>query len=166
MIEITFKGEKIHVKGPLPAVGEKAPDFELVNRNLETVTLESFGDKKKLLNIFVSMDTPVCATTISSFNEKLASKSDLAVINISMDLPFAASRFCHGEEGLDQVVTLSAFRSPEFIKNYGVEIADGPLKGLCARALFVLSDDNTVLYHELVPEITQEPDYDDAALSL
>lgn len=157
MLEITLKGKKIHVKGPLLTVGSKAPNFKLLDKDLNPVDMVSLGERKKLLNIFVSLDTGVCAKSIHTFYEKAKSIPDLVILNISLDLPFAASRFCQTEK-LDNVITLSAFRS-SFPDDYGVRITDGPLQGLCARAVILLDKDNTVLYQELVPEITQEPDY-------
>lgn len=164
MEEITFRGKKVHVKGPLPEAGSQAPDFELVNQHLEPVTLESFRDQKKLLNVYISLDTSVCALSIKTWEEKVNQQSNLAVLNISMDLPFAASRFCHNEN-LENVITLSTFRS-SFPDDYGVRITDGPLERLCARAVFLLDEENTILYRELVPEITQEPDYEAALKQL
>lgn len=157
MLEITLKGEKIHIKGPLLRVGAKAPSFELVDQDLQVVDLYSLGDSKKILNVFVSLDTSVCAKSIHTFYEKAKSVPNLEILNISLDLPFAASRFCQAEN-LEKVKTLSAFNS-SFPDDYGLRITDGPLRGLCARAVIVLDEDNRVLYQELVPEITQEPDY-------
>ena len=164
MIEIKFKGQPLHVKGPLLAVGSQAPSFELVDQDLKVVTLESLGHKKKILNIFISLDTPVCAQSILSFEDHARKLSDLVILDISMDLPFAASRFCKGHE-LGRAMTLSAFRS-SFPKDYGIRIEDGPMRGLCARAVVVLGEDNRILYNELVPEITQEPDYKAALRAL
>ena len=163
MKEIRFKGKAIHIKGVLPKVGSSAPSFELVGQDLSPISLASFGNKRKILNIFVSLDTSVCSKSIHTFNTEVKGISDLIVINISMDLPFAASRFCKSEN-IDNVVTLSAFRST-FPEDYGVKIIDGPLEGLCARAVLTLGKDNKVLYTELVPEITQEPDYQAAIKS-
>lgn len=159
MKQIKFKGADIHIKGAMPAVGSPAPSFALTDQNLQEIGLDSLGKGKKILNVFVSLDTDVCATSVHKFNDK-AKRAGIPVYNISMDLPFAAKRFCKSEN-LDNVTTLSAFRS-NFAEDYGVEINEGPLKGLCARAVFVLSGDNKVLYREVVPEITQEPDYEAA----
>lgn len=163
MQEVTFKGQLTHIRGFLPQVGSKAPNFELVSQDLSVVTLDSLGSQKKLLNIFVSLDTSVCSKSIHTFYEQARSIPHLVVVNISMDLPFAASRFCK-EEKLENVLTLSAFRS-SFARSYGVEIVDGPLQGLLARAVFVLGEENEILYSELVSEITKEPNYR-AALSV
>jgi thioredoxin-dependent peroxiredoxin len=160
MIEITFKKTPTQVNGPLPPQGSQAADFELVDQELNTVTLDSLGSKRKLLNVFISLDTSVCAKSIQEFHDKVSKAGELAVLNISMDLPFAAARFCK-QGNLEGVKTLSAFKST-FPDNYGIRIMDGPLSGLCARAVFVLDKDNSILYSELVPEITQEPDYDAA----
>lgn len=164
MLQVTFKGKTTQVKGPLPKVGSKAPDFVLVGQDLNEMDLRSFGDKKKLLNVFISLDTGVCAQSVHTFYEKAHAIPNLTVLNISMDLPFAAGRFCKDKK-LENVITLSAFRST-FAKDYGVEIVDGPLRGLLARAVFVISEKNTILYSELVSEITHEPNYRKAALAI
>lgn len=161
MATVTLKGEPIHTVGELPAPGQKAPDFLLTTVNLTDVTLADFRGKKKILNIVPSLDTGVCATSAKRFNEKVRGRDDLVVLTISCDLPFAQDRFCKAE-GIDNVITLSQLRNRSFGKDYGVEIADGPLAGLLARAVVVLDEDDTVVYTELVPEITQEPDYDEA----
>jgi thiol peroxidase len=160
MANITLKGNPIQTSGELPSVGSKLPDFTLIKQDLSRVSLKDFPGKK-VLNIFPSVDTAVCATSVRKFNEA-ASKRGLSVLCISEDLPFALKRFC-GAENLDKVTTLSAFHST-FSKDYGVEIKTGPLAGLCSRAVIVVGDDDTVLYTEQVPEIGQEPNYD-AALS-
>ena len=162
MATITLKGNPIHTSGELPKQGSVVPDFKLLRGDLARASLATFSGKK-ILNIFPSIDTPVCAISVRKFNE-LASKSGATVLNISEDLPFAQKRFC-GAEGLANVETLSAFRS-SFGKDYGVEIADGPLAGLTARAVLVLDGDNKVLHAELVPEIAQEPNYDAALAAL
>lgn len=164
MASITFKGTPIKTIGELPQKGSRAPNFSLVANDLSEVTLESFGRKKKILNIIPSLDTGVCRTSANTFNEKIARRSNLVVINISMDLPFAQGRFCKVED-IDNSEALSAFRS-SFPKDYGVEIMDGPLKGLCARAVIVLDENNNVVYTEQVPEIGQEPNYDKALQNL
>lgn len=158
MAKITFKGNQINTKGELPKIGEKAPDFTLVRQDLSEVSLEGFKNKKKILNIVPSLDTGVCASSAKKFHDKLADYKDAIVVNISMDLPFAQGRFCKAE-GLTQVETLSSFRS-SFPDDYGVRITDGPLKGLCSRAVVVIDENNKVIYTEQVPEITQEPNYD------
>ncbi|MDB4974915.1 MAG: tpx [Myxococcaceae bacterium] len=160
MAKITLKGNPIETSGELPKVGSAAPDFSLLRQNLTRVSLKDFPGKK-VLNIFPSVDTEVCATSVRKFNEAV-SKRGITVLCISEDLPFATKRFC-GAEGLDKVVALSAFRS-SFGKDYGLEITSGPLAGLTSRVVIVLDENNKVLYEEQVPEIAQEPNYE-AALS-
>ena len=162
MATITLKGNPIETVGELPKVGSKAPDFSLLKPDLTRVSLKDFPGKK-VLNIFPSIDTAVCATSVRKFNE-VASKRGVQVLCISEDLPFAAKRFC-GAENLDKVATLSAFRST-FGRDYGVEMKAGPLAGLTSRAVVVLDEDNTVLYTEQVPEIAQEPNYEGALSKL
>lgn len=157
MARITLKGNPINTSGELPAVGSQAKDFKLVKQDLSEASLASFAGKKKILNIYVSLDTGICATSIKTFHQEAAKKPNLAVLNISADLPFASKRFC-GSEGIENAVTLSTFRS-KFADDYGLRIADGPLAGLCSRAVVVLDENNKVLYTEQVPEIGQEPDY-------
>jgi len=161
MATITFKSNTIHTNGDLPAVGSTAPDFHLVDKDLNDVRLNDFKGKKKLLNIVPSLDTSVCATSARKFNEYIKGRGDLVVLTISADLPFAQGRFCQSE-GLSNVVTLSMMRSRNFAKDYGVLIQDGPLAGITARAIVVLDEQNRVVYTELVPEIAQEPNYDKA----
>ena len=165
MASITFQGNGIHTNGELPGVGATAPDFSLVTRDLEDVSLSSYAGKKKLLSIFASIDTPVCADATKRFNEAAREKSDSVFLMISADLPFAMGRFC-GAEGVDNVIPLSMMRSKDFASDYGVLIEDGVLAGLSARAVVVLDQDNKVLYTELVPEIAQEPDYEAALAAL
>ncbi|MBE1566144.1 thiol peroxidase [Nonomuraea africana] len=165
MSEVTFKGNPITVGGTFPQPGDAAPAFTLVGKDLSDVSLTSFGDKTKVLSIFPSVDTGVCAASVRRFNEVAAEHPDVAVLCVSADLPFAQGRFC-GAEGLDKVVTLSLMRGREFLTDYGVAQEEGPLAGLAARAVIVLDGDNTVVYSELVPEITQEPDYDSALSAL
>ena len=160
MATTAFKGTPVHTNGDLPATGEAAPDFELVGVDLGSKTLKDFAGKKKILNVFPSLDTAVCATSVRTFHQKAASKPGLVVLNISADLPFASKRFC-GAEGIENATTLSTFRS-DFPRKYGLEISTGPLKGLCSRAVIVLDENDEVVYTEQVPEITQEPDYDKA----
>lgn len=162
MATITLRGNAIETVGELPKVGTKAQDFSLLKQDLSRVSLKDFAGPK-VLNIFPSIDTAVCAASVRKFNEA-ASKRGVTVLCISEDLPFALKRFC-GAEGLDKVEPLSAFRS-SFGKDYGVEIKTGPLAGLCSRAVVVLDGDNTVLYTEQVPEIGQEPNYDAALAKL
>ena len=164
MAQVTLKGNPLQVNGELPAVGAKAPDFSLVAGDLSDMTLASFAGKRKVLNIFPSVDTPTCATSVRTFNKMASELADTVVLCISADLPFAQARFC-GAEGLENVQNLSTLRGAEFIENYGVAIADGPLKGLTARAVVVLDENDNVLHSELVKEIAEEPDYE-AALAV
>lgn len=165
MATVTLKGTPIHTSGELPAVGSAAPDFQLVNGDLKNVGLGDFAGKRKVLNIVPSLDTSVCATSTRAFNEKASSMKNAVVLVISADLPFAQKRFCT-TEGLTNVVPLSLMRGKSFQKDYGVLLTDGPLEGLCARAVVVLDESNRVKYTQLVPEIAQEPDYDAALKSL
>lgn len=158
MAKIKFKGSEVNTSGQLPSIDDKAPNFTLVRQNLSEVTLGTFGKRKKVLNIVPSLDTQVCALSAKKFYKELAFKDDVILITISMDLPFAQARFCKAE-GLDSAETLSAFRS-DFSRDYGVEMVDGPLKGLCSRAVVVVDENDKVIYTEQVPEITQEPDYE------
>ena len=165
MAEITLQGNPIHTNGELPAVGSQAPDFRLVDGELNDRTLADYRGKKKLLNIVPSLDTPVCAESTKKFNEAVAGRDDVVVLIISADLPFAQSRFCTGE-GLENVIPLSMMRDRNFAKDYGVLITDGPLAGITARAVVVLDENDKVVYTELVPEIAQEPNYDAAIRAL
>jgi thiol peroxidase len=157
--QITLGGNPINTVGELPAVGSQAPAFSLTGTDLGSVRSEQFGGKPLLLNIFPSVDTPVCATSVRTFNERAAA-SGLTVVCVSKDLPFAQNRFC-GADGIDNVTTASAFRDG-FGEDYGVTIIDGPMAGLLARAVVVIGANGDVVYSELVPEIAQEPDYDAA----
>jgi thioredoxin-dependent peroxiredoxin len=163
MAQITLKGNPINTVGELPAVGAPAPSFTLTGTDLGTVSSDQFSDKPVLLNIFPSVDTPVCATSVRTFNERAAA-SGVAVLCVSNDLPFAQKRFC-GAEGIENVTTASGFRD-SFGKDYGITIADGPMAGLLGRAVVVIGADGNVAYSELVPEIAQEPDYDAALAAL
>lgn len=163
MASVTLGGNPVHTNGDLPAVGSTAPAFSLVGNDLSEVRLADHAGKNVVLSIFPSIDTATCATSVRTFNEKAASLEDTVVLNVSADLPFAQSRFC-GAEGIENVATASAFRSSQFAEEYGVKLIDGPLQGLCARAIVVVGTDGNVKYTELVPEIAQEPDYE-AALS-
>ncbi len=166
MSTVTLHGDTIHTtERTLPAPGTKAAAFTLVKSDLSEISLADLAGKKVLLNIFPSLDTPVCATSIRRFNQEAASVANTAILCISMDLPFAGARFCT-TEGIEKVHTASAFRSPEFGENYGVLLVDGPLRGLFARAVLILDETGTVTYAELVPEITQEPDYEAALKAL
>ncbi len=164
MAKISLQGKETNTNGDLPNKGDVAPDFTLVNARLGDVTLASYKDKKKLLNIFPSLDTEVCALSTKKFNDAAKEKSDAVFLMISADLPFAMSRFCKAE-GIKNVVSLSMMRSRKFAKDYGVLIEDGPLAGVTARAVVVIDENNKVIHSELVSEITQEPDYQ-AALAL
>lgn len=165
MAKITLQGNEIHTNGNLPEIGAAAPDFVLVNKDLENVSLASFPGKKKLLSIVPSLDTPVCATSTKKFNEFAKQHEDTVILVIAADLPFAMSRFC-GAEGVENVIPLSIMRSDAFSRDYGVLIEDGPLAGITARALLVLDQDNSVIHSELVSEIAHEPDYDAALQAL
>ena len=157
MSTFTFKGNPFHTIGSLPAVGTKAPAFALAKGDLSTLESKSFAGSKLILNIFPSIDTPTCATSVRSFNQKASAIPGAQVVCVSMDLPFALSRFC-GAEGIDKVQTVSSFRS-SFGKDFGVTITDGPLAGLLARAVVVVDGTGTVTYTELVAEVANEPDY-------
>lgn len=165
MATVTLHGNPVSVSGTLPSTGQIAPDFSLVKGDLSDATLAAFAGQRKVLNIFPSVDTPTCATSVRQFNGKVAALSNTVVLCISADLPFAQARFC-GAEGLDAVVNLSTLRGAEFLADYGVAIADGPLKGLAARAVVVLDENNAVLHSELVAEIGDEPNYDAALAAL
>ncbi len=165
MATITLQGNPIHTNGELPAVGTRAPDFRLVSKDLNDVSLADFAGRKKLLNIVPSLDTPVCAVSTKKFSEMAAGRDDVVVLIVSADLPFAQDRFCTAE-GIDNVVTLSMMRDEDFAKDYGVLITDGPLAGITARAVIVLDEDDRVVHAELVPEIGQEPDYEAAIAAL
>lgn len=163
MTQITLRGNPINTVGELPAVGSSAPGFALTGTDLGVVDSEQFRDKAVLLNIFPSVDTPVCATSVRTFNKR-AADSGVSVLCVSKDLPFAQNRFC-GAEDIENVKTASAFRD-SFGEDYGVTITDGPMAGLLARAVVVIGADGKVAYAELVPEIAQEPDYDAALTAL
>ena len=165
MAEITFKGKPIHTGGSLPTVGEKAPSFALTAADLSEKTLADYAGKNVVLNIFPSVDTGVCAQSVRTFNKEVSSAENTVVLCISKDLPFALSRFC-AAEGLENVVTLSDFKTDEFVNAYGVKMVDGPLNGLLARAVVVINPNGEVAYTELVPEIAQEPDYKDALAAI
>jgi len=165
MSQVTFQGNPIRVDGVVPAVGSSAPAFSLVGKELNEVTLANFVGKRKVLNIFPSIDTGVCATSVRRFNALAASLNNTVVLCISADLPFAQNRFC-GAENLDNVITLSSFRSASFLNDYGVALVEGPLSGLAARAVLVLDADDRVLHVERVAEIVNEPDYEAAVAAL
>ena len=164
MAEILFKGTPVHTVGDLPAVGSTAPDFTVTGADLSDVTLSDYAGRRVILNIFPSVDTGVCATSVRKFNELAAGLDNTSVICVSKDLPFALGRFC-GAEGIENVTAASAFRS-DFGTDYGVTMTDGPLAGLLARSVVVLDETGTVIHSQLVPEITTEPDYDAAVAAL
>ncbi|NTV61328.1 MAG: thiol peroxidase [Chlorobiaceae bacterium] len=158
MAQITFKGNPVETSGSLPGTGSEAPFFCLVKTDLSEAGPADFASMRMVLNIFPSLDTPVCASSVRKFNRDASSLDNTVVLCISADLPFAHKRFCE-TEGLQDVIPLSVFRSPEFGRDYGVTITSGPLKGLLSRAVVIVDSDGMVIYSEQVPEITQEPDY-------
>lgn len=160
MANITLKGNAVNTIGNLPENGLSIKDFALVNEKLEVKQLSDYDGKKKIFNIFPSIDTGVCASSARKFNEEAGNLDNTVVINVSKDLPFALGRFC-AAEGLDHVETLSDFRGT-FGDDYGVSITDSPMKGLLSRAVIVTDENNKVIYTEQVPEITQEPNYEAA----
>lgn len=162
---VSLGGNPVQVSGSFPQKGQTAPAFTLVGKGLADVGLSSFAGKRKVLNIFPSIDTPTCATSVRKFNQSASKLVNTLVLCISADLPFAQSRFC-GAEGLEDVLNLSTMRGREFLEAYGVAISDGPLAGVAARAVLVLDENDKVLYGELVPEIKSEPDYDAALKAL
>ena len=164
MTSVTFHGSPAHTIGELPAVGSKAPAFELVGADLGSLTSASLAGRRVVLNIFPSVDTGVCATSVREFNKRASGLTNTTVVCVSKDLPFAQARFC-GAEGLDDVVTASAFRST-FGEDYGVTLTDSPLAGLLSRAVVVLDGDATVLYTQQVPEVGEVPDYEAAVAAL
>ncbi len=164
METIYFKGNACHTSGLMPRAGQEAPCFNLTSKDLAEVRCMDFPGRKVVLNVFPSLDTPVCAASVRRFNEEAARRPDVTVINVSMDLPFAQQRFC-AAEGIDNCIVASAFRSPMFGQKFGLQIVDGPLAGLLARAVIVIDEDRNVIFADLVEEITNEPDYE-AALSV
>jgi thiol peroxidase len=165
MTEVTLKGNPIQVAGAFPQPGQKAKPFSLVGGDLADVALSSFAGKRKVLNIFPSIDTPTCATSVRKFNAQANDLANTVVLCISADLPFAQKRFC-GAEGLDNVINLSTMRGREFLEEYGVLIASGPLAGVSARAVVVLDEQDQVVHSELVSEIGTEPNYEAAISTL
>lgn len=154
-----FKGTDVQTNENLPVVGSQAPEFTLVDSGLQEIHLSNYKGKRVLLNIFPSLDTATCAASVRKFNKWVSEKDNVVVICISKDLPFAQSRFC-GAEGLENVITASDFRYNSFATDYGVLLTDGPLKGLMTRSVVAIDENGKVLYTELVPEITVEPNYD------
>ncbi len=161
MAQVTRKGQPINTIGELPARGSTAPDFRLTKSDLSDVTLADFAGKKKILSITPSLDTSTCAASAKRFDSEAAKLGDTVILHVSRDLPAAQARFCRSE-GVSSVITLSELRNREFGRQYGVEIVDGPIAGLLARAVIVLDKDNRVVYTQQVPEISQEPDYETA----
>jgi thiol peroxidase len=165
MATITLHGNPIQTSGELPAVGSEVAGFRLVDGSLKDVPLHDFAGKRKVLNIFPSVDTPTCAMSVRQFNSKASALNNAVVLCISADLPFAQKRFC-GAEGLNNVVMLSLMRGRNFAKDYGLLIETGPLAGLCARAVIVLDEQDKVIHTELVAEVGDEPNYDAALKAL
>lgn len=165
MANITHRGNPVHTIGDLPKVGSRAPDFRLTDSNLNDLSLADFKGKKKLLNIFPSIDTPTCALSTRKFNEYAAKHPDAVILMVSADLPFAQKHFC-SVENTHNVKTLSMLRDRNFAKDYGVLLLDGLYKGITARAIVVIDADDKIVYTEQVPEIRQEPDYDKALAAL
>jgi len=161
MAKITLKENPIHTNGELPKVGKKAPPFILVDRALSNQSLDSYKGKRKLLSIVPSLDTAVCSIMAKKFNEAIKEHPQAILLLVSADLPFAQKRFCEQEEA-ENIIPLSMMRSKDFATDYGVLIEDGPLAGICARAVVVLDEDDRVIYTELVDEITKEPNYEKA----
>ena len=159
MAQITLKENPINTAGNLPEIGSQAPDFFLTKTDLSDITLQNFSGKKVVLNIFPSLDTPVCAASVRRFNQSAAGLENTVVLCVSMDLPFAHKRFCVAE-GIENVVSASEMRGRKFGEDYGVRIIDGPLAGIFSRAIVALDEAGKVIYTEQVPEITIEPDYD------
>jgi thioredoxin-dependent peroxiredoxin len=165
MAKITFKGNAAHTAGTLPAVGSAAPDFKLTKSDLSDASLKDYLGKKVVLNIFPSLDTPVCAASVRRFNAEASKLDNTVVLCISRDLPFAQGRFC-AAEGLNNVITASEYKDSSFSEAYGVRIQDGPLAGLLSRAVVVVDEIGKVKYTEQVPEIVHEPDYAKALAAL
>ena len=165
MAKITLGGNPINTNGELPKVGTIAPDFQLVKNDLSLATLADFKGSKVVLNIFPSIDTSTCATSVRTFNAKASALNNTKVLCISRDLPFAQKRFC-GAEGLENVENLSDFKDGSFGKNYGLEMVDGPLAGLSSRVVIVLDENGSVTHAEQVAEITDEPNYEAALAAL
>lgn len=165
MATVHLQGNPFKTNGELPAAGSSAPDFKLTNGELADKSLSDYSGKKKILNIFPSVDTPTCAMSVKKFNDHAAEHSDVVMLQVSADLPFAQGRFC-GDNGLSNVQSLSMMRDKSFAEDYGTLLTEGPLAGVSARAVVVIDESNTVLYSELVNEIADEPDYDAALAAL
>ena len=164
MAQVTLRGKPLSTAGELPTVGSQAPAFALTGKDLSDVTNATFAGKRVVLNIFPSVDTAVCATSVRTFNQRAAAMEGATIVNVSADLPFAQNRFC-GAEGIENASTASSFRS-DFGQAFGLTLTDGPMRGLLARAVVVLDEHGKVAYTELVPEIAQEPNYDAALATL
>lgn len=165
MATVTLGGNAVHTNGELPKKGEAAKDFDLTKDDLSSASLSDYKGKNVILNIFPSIDTPTCATSVRKFNEKASALANTTVLCISRDLPFAQKRFC-GAEGIDNVACLSDFKDGKFGKDYGLELIDSKLAGLHARAVVVIDANGSVAYSELVPEIANEPNYEAALAAL
>tara|TARA_B100000035_G_scaffold147495_2_gene125756 strand:+ start:1992 stop:2489 length:498 start_codon:yes stop_codon:yes gene_type:complete len=165
MAEITLQGNKINTNGDVPKVGSSAPDFVLVDSDLNDISLSNYDGKNIILNIIPSLDTPVCQKSTKIFNEKASNLSDVVVLAVSADLPFAMKRFCSAES-IESVKPMSMMRSRNFAKDYGVLLVDGPLSGITARAVVVIDKDKKIIHSELVQEIANEPNYEAALNSL
>ena len=165
MAKITLRGNPVNTSGNLPVKASKAPDFKLVKPDLSSLSLSELSGKKVILSISPSLDTSVCATSARKFNQMAAGKQNTVVLAITKDLPFAGGRFCT-TEGITNVIALSGFRDSSFGKEYGIELVDGPMAGLYSRGIVVIDEKGVVKYSQLVPEITQEPDYDSALAAL
>lgn len=165
METVYFKGSPCHTNGSLPPVGSKSPCFTLVRPDLSVIRCPDYNGKRLILNIFPSLDTQVCAMSVRRFNQEAAELENTTVLCVSMDLPFAAGRFC-AAEGIENVTVASAFRSPMFAEKFGLQLIDGPLAGLLARAVVVIDENGYIIYTDLVNEISDEPDYESAIASL
>ena len=165
MAQTALSGNPVNTSGDLPAVGQTAPGFTLTGNDLSPVASADFAGQQMVLNIFPSVDTPTCASSVRAFNERAANLENTTVLCVSADLPFAQARFC-GAEGIENVKTASTFKNPEFLTDFGVRILDGVLEGLCARAVVVINDSGQVTHSQLVAEIADEPDYDAALNAL
>ncbi|MCX2678711.1 thiol peroxidase [Galbibacter sp. EGI 63066] len=165
MATVTLKGNQIHTSGELPQKGSTAPDFSLVKTDLSATSLSDYKGSKVILNIFPSVDTGTCATSVRTFNKEASKLGNTKVLCVSRDLPFALGRFC-GAEGLENVIPVSDFRAHQFGKDYGLEFTDGPLEGLLSRVIIVLDENGKVIHTEQVAEIVDEPDYKSALVAL
>jgi len=165
MAQITLKGNQVETAANLPAVSSKAPEFSLTGTDLGDVKLSDYHGKNVVLNIFVSLDTATCAASVRRFNEEASRQDNTVILSVSADLPFAHNRFCE-TEGLDNVVSLSVFKAPEFGVDYGLTMKTGPLAGLLSRSVVVVDKNGNVVYTQQVPEVTQEPDYEAAMKAL